>query len=88
MDNIQVCPLCGIQKIGGHFRWSAEGNIASDDALYSKVCRNAVNAGKDVSQCLNKSGVYDRNLTWKPISQEFIDGMVNGASIAIQQIKN
>ncbi len=83
MNSIQTCPVCGIQKFGDQFRWSFKGNVASEDAVFSKVCGIANKSG-----CINTSGKFDKNLTWKPPTQEFIDGMIEGASLAIQKLDN
>jgi hypothetical protein len=80
--NIQVCPACGIHKFDSQFRWSFKGDIASDDAVFSKVCSKAKKPG-----CINETGKFDKNLDWKPITVEFIDALIEGSSLALQQLE-
>jgi len=88
MDNIQVCPVCGIQKFGESFRWSFTGKVATSNDLFTKVCKVGAEAEepKDMSGCINKSGKFDKNFARKPITREFIDGLITGAIITQEKL--
>jgi hypothetical protein len=87
MEGIETCALCGIRKFAGQYRWSHTGAIATPDALYSKVCGVAKNKGKNLSDCINKNGLEDKNLAWKPITQEFVEALIEGSELALKNIK-
>jgi hypothetical protein len=56
-------------------------DIASDDAVYSRIWRLAEKPG-----CINKEGKFDKNLDWKPITVEFIEALIEGSSLSLKQL--
>jgi hypothetical protein len=87
MEGIETCSLCGIRKFAGQFRWGHTGQVASPDAVYSRVCGVAKDKGVDVSDCINEIGVMDKNLRWKEISPEFIDALIEGSAMALNNMQ-
>jgi hypothetical protein len=64
MSKIQVCPICGIQKIDGTFRFSYKpSKPVSDAEVFSKVCRRVVKPG-----CINSSTEYSSNLDYPEVT--------------------
>jgi hypothetical protein len=57
-------------------------DIASDDEVYPKICSKAKKP-----DCINKTGKFDKNLDWKPITVEFIDALIEGSSLALKQLE-
>jgi hypothetical protein len=74
--SIQVCPVCGIQKIDGTFRFSYKPTVVvSPDDVAGLICFNvSLGAKADmINYCINKDGAItpDSN-SWEK-RRKFID---------------
>jgi hypothetical protein len=77
MINIRKCTICGVSQFDTRkyaYSWQPDPEkikCVTDDEVFSKVCFTGLQAGKDMTGCINKTGDYNHHQTWEGILEKF-----------------